>query len=83
MHVFICLINIRVQLQNSLTLVTIHQLFNQASIVAINKLSIPVSPPDKLIWVLNRKGEFIVKSAYQANMKTSSSTNGSEIWKNL
>ena len=62
----------------------LHQIFDQASIVAINELSISVSPsPDKLIWILNPKGQFTVKSAYQANMETSSSTNGGEIWKNL
>uniref|UniRef100_A0A2N9G5Q2 Reverse transcriptase zinc-binding domain-containing protein n=1 Tax=Fagus sylvatica TaxID=28930 RepID=A0A2N9G5Q2_FAGSY len=32
---------------------------------------------------LKLEGQFIVKSAYQANTETSSSTNGSEIWKNL
>ena len=43
------------------------QLFNPKSTQAILSIPIPLSPsPNKLIWVLDPKGAFTVKSAYQA-----------------
>ena len=43
------------------------RLFDPESTQAILSIPIPLSPsPDKLIWVLDPKGAFTVKSAYQA-----------------
>lgn len=44
-----------------------YHLFNHASAQAILSISSPLCPtPDKLIWVLDSKGAFTVKSAFQA-----------------
>ena len=63
----------------------LNDLFNSESIEAIQKIHIPLrGRADKLIWVLDSKGAFSVKSAYKANQDPpcgSSILQWKEIWK--
>ena len=46
----------------------LQELFDPTSVRAIIQIQIPMSPRlDKLIWVLDQKGNFSVKSAYRAS----------------
>ena len=46
----------------------LHDLFNAESVEAIKKIIIPLNPRlDKMVWILDPKGTFSVKSVIKAN----------------
>ena len=65
----------------------IQELFDPEDIQAILSIPLPITPKeDKLIWVLNSKGEFTIKSAYhstihQANNPLMSQEHWKKLWK--
>ena len=59
------------------------ELFDDDSISAIKKIVIPATPtPDKLVWILDSKGNFTVKSAFNINNVQGNEEN-EDIWKKL
>lgn len=62
----------------------LQQLFDKESIAGISRITIPVRPTyNKMIWVEDPKGLFLVKSAYQVNQTPLSNVNNGSIWKRL
>ena len=63
----------------------IYELFDEASAHAILKIPLHVSPmQDKLMWILDPKGRFFVKSAYKEAIAHEPGPNPSEgPWKKL
>uniref|UniRef100_A0A2N9GKM5 RNase H type-1 domain-containing protein n=1 Tax=Fagus sylvatica TaxID=28930 RepID=A0A2N9GKM5_FAGSY len=60
------------------------ELFDEESILAIQKITIPIrSRPEKLIWVNDPKGAFTVKSAYKTNQASTTDISGEKIWTKL
>lgn len=60
------------------------ELFDEESIFAIQKITIPIrSRPEKLIWVNDPKGAFTVKSAYKTNQASTTDISGEKIWTKL
>ena len=60
------------------------ELFDEESIFAIQKITIPIrSRPDKLIWVNDPKGAFTVKSAYKTNQASTTAIPRENIWTKL
>lgn len=59
-------------------------LFHSESIRAIMKFTIYVAPRrDKLLWVVDSKGQFSVKSILRVNLEPSSNLNPNPCWKSL
>ncbi len=63
--VVFCLINQSTRTRNVYKL---KELFDEVSVEAITKIKIPYSPwLDRLVWILDPKGRFSVKSAFNCN----------------
>ena len=61
-----CLIN---QSSRAWNVARLNELFDDISMEAIIKITLPSSPrPNKLIWILDPKGKFLVKSAFQCSL---------------
>ena len=59
------------------------ELFDDESITAIKRIVLPSAPrPNKLIWILNPKGNFTVKSAIRANQVNVDEASN-EYWKKI
>jgi ribonuclease HI len=59
------------------------ELFDYESITAIKRIVLPSAPrPNKLIWILNPKGNFTVKSAIRANQVNVDEASN-EYWKKI
>jgi len=59
----------------------LHATFDDASIEAILKIPIPMfQKEDKLVWVLDRKGVFSMRSAYCANQSIHFDDTNKNIW---
>ena len=63
----------------------IHQLFNEVSAQAILSIPLPYHPKqDKLIWILDSKGRFSVKSAYRVSIAQEPQSDHSDVpWMKL
>ena len=62
----------------------LEEMFDLESIVAISKIVIPmVHRVDILSWIVDSKGTFTVKSAYEVNVKHLWPVNPDPIWKKL
>ena len=61
----------------------LYELFDEETIGAIKKISIPTTLiSDKLVWILNSKGTFSVKSAYTTSQLINEEDDGG-LWKKL
>ena len=61
----------------------LYELFDEETIEAIKKISIPPTPiSDKLVWILNSKGTFSVKSTYTTSQHIIEEDDGG-LWKKL
>ena len=76
-----CLIN---QSSRAWNVARLNELFDDISMEAIIKITLPSSPrPNKLIWILDPKGKFSVKSAFQCSLPSLGEELSTPLWKSL